>query len=636
MDMILDERAEVGLLTRNLKIQGDSDADSDGYGGHVMIMSGSKGYASGVEFYRMGQKSLLGRYPWHWHLTGDVDGQYVKNSSIHRSFNRVLTIHTTNNALVEDNVAYDHIGNGYFLENGDETGNQFIHNLGILTLAAAPGEEVQPYDSLHAEGTNSPLLLRLPATYWITHPDNHFIGNACGGSEGSGFWMVVQPAPIEGTNPNGIQPLYSPLGLFDDNRSHSTSFSNFAIDLKIDTNAQGEHVILPSGTYKPINVPEVNRFTSFKCRDRAIWMRTNTLHFDSCISADNGRSTFFSYNNVIFNSLYVGQSDNIGTPSEWDANENFWGRSLPLPGPIDYASTNNHFKAHPLYDGPSGLVNCHFAEFSGDNASVFSPNTAATKSTVHYIENASFPNVPFENKFTQLFSKDRDFQWTTGLIDIDGSMDPMINPGDVIKPEIVEPENNVRRVYEKGFNNESGAIYVPEWEHYICPEEHYGLLLMYYGWADARKTPMYSLRSDGHASFTFGQDFKNQIPVLANTDVRYTLQYHRLPNDLNLLYKFLDQGDTTTFIIPNLPSGTYISKNGDGGFIPEASSLTEFNNSDEEMYYFQNNTLYFRLEATMLTNTSQFGNNYKYTSNINICQDTTQSYGSEGASIVAR
>jgi len=619
-DFVLDERTEVGLLTRNLKIQGDSDADSDGYGGHVMIMAGSYGYVSGVEFFRMGQKSLLGRYPFHWHLTGDVSGQYIKNSSIHHSFNRIITVHSSNNALIEDNVAYDHIGNGYFLENGDETGNQFIHNLGILTLAAAPGEEVRPYDSLHAEGTNTPFLLRLPATFWITHPDNDFVGNACGGSEGSGFWMVVQPKPIEGTNPNGIFPRFSPLGLFDDNRSHSTSFSNFSIDLKIETNEAGEHLILSSGTYQPTNIPVVNRFTSYKCKDRAIWMRTNTLHFDSCSSGDNSRSTFFAYNNVIFNSLYVGQSDNLGTPSTWLANENYWGRSLPIPGSFpDNYSIYNHFKAHPLYDGPSGLINCHFADYDGDNATVFSPNTAATKSTVHYVENLSFTNVPTENKFSQLFSKDRDFQWTTGIIDKDGSIDSLTNPGDVIKPEIIEPENTTRRVYEKGFNNESAAVYVSEWEHYICPEEHYGLLLMYYGWADARKTPMYSLRSDGHATFTLGQDFKNQIPVLANTVVRYSLQYHRLPNDLHLLYKFLNQGDTTTFIVPNLPSGTYISKN--GGNIPQAGTLSEFNNSTDERYFFNNNTLYFRLKANSITNTKQFGQDYKYTSNINICQD---------------
>ena len=92
-DIILDERAEVGLLSRNLKIQGDDFSETDGYGGHIMSMPNSVSKASNIELYRMGQKSQVGRYPWHWHLLGDADGQYIKNAGIHKSFNRVITIY---------------------------------------------------------------------------------------------------------------------------------------------------------------------------------------------------------------------------------------------------------------------------------------------------------------------------------------------------------------------------------------------------------------------------------------------------------------------------------------------------------------------------------------------------------------
>ncbi len=34
----IDERAEVGLLSRNIKIRGSADSEIDGYGGHIMIM----------------------------------------------------------------------------------------------------------------------------------------------------------------------------------------------------------------------------------------------------------------------------------------------------------------------------------------------------------------------------------------------------------------------------------------------------------------------------------------------------------------------------------------------------------------------------------------------------------------------
>lgn len=53
----LDERAEVGLLTRNVVIRGDSSSTRDGFGGHTMIMAGGHARIEGVEFEHMGQKT---------------------------------------------------------------------------------------------------------------------------------------------------------------------------------------------------------------------------------------------------------------------------------------------------------------------------------------------------------------------------------------------------------------------------------------------------------------------------------------------------------------------------------------------------------------------------------------------------
>ena len=615
----LDERAEVGLLSRNLKIQGDADANVDKAGGHIMIEAGSFAQVSGVELFQMGQEGILGRYPFHWHLTGDLSGQYLKNSSINVSFNRVMTVHTSTNGLIENNVAYDHIGNGYFLENGDETGNRFIGNLGILTRAAALGKEVREYDRFPA-GSPGTTEFTLPATFWITHPTNDFIGNVSGGSEGSGFWMVVQDTPIEGTNPGGITPVTAPLGVFDNNVSHSTAFSNFAIDLKVIIVMDSIHKLVDSGTYKPPSTPFINNFISYKSRDRSIWMRTESLDFDSCALADNSKGTFFSYHNVIRNSLYVGKSDNIGTPSEWIEADSLAGRSLPSPA-RGFNATQNHFKAHPLYDGPSGVENCHFANYYGQNASVFHPNTAATKSTVHFSTQLTFDSVPLPNKFSNLTSPDRDFQWTTGIIDLDGSIDPLTNPLDVIKPKIFPSENPDRRLYDEGFNVEVGAQYIPEWGHYICPNEHYGLLLMFYDWESSRKVPMYSIRSDGFATITEGQSGQNQIPVIVNNDnYRYYLQHHKVADELEIRLKFLSQFDVATFVLMNVPSSSIISKI-NGAAMLEFIDIDAFENSNEEGYYFDNNTLYVRLKGLSQHHTPQFGDEFPYTSNIKICQN---------------
>jgi hypothetical protein len=148
-------QAEVGLLTRTITIQGsvadsppadsasstcqlyndNNDATSafgydqvvcpdkylTGYGGHIMVHSGGVGYVEGVELYRMGQTNVVGRYPMHFHVLGnDCPGCYLKDSSIHESYYRCISIHGTNGVTVSENVAFDVTGFCYYLEDGVE------------------------------------------------------------------------------------------------------------------------------------------------------------------------------------------------------------------------------------------------------------------------------------------------------------------------------------------------------------------------------------------------------------------------------------------------------------------------------------------------------------------------------------
>src|SRR5213076_2376534 len=64
----VDERGEVGMLSRNIVVQASADAEQSFFGGHVMAMATSKMFVEGVEFNRMGQNLTLARYPIHWHL----------------------------------------------------------------------------------------------------------------------------------------------------------------------------------------------------------------------------------------------------------------------------------------------------------------------------------------------------------------------------------------------------------------------------------------------------------------------------------------------------------------------------------------------------------------------------------------
>ena len=98
-----------------------------------MAMGASKMFVEGVEFNRMGQNLTLARYPIHWHLIGDAKGQYIRNAAIHDTYNRCVTVHGTNFLRVENNVTYNTVGHCFFLEDGIEHGNEYVHNLAIQT-----------------------------------------------------------------------------------------------------------------------------------------------------------------------------------------------------------------------------------------------------------------------------------------------------------------------------------------------------------------------------------------------------------------------------------------------------------------------------------------------------------------------
>lgn len=203
-------RAEVALLSRNITIQGDADSVADGFGGHTMIMNGAAMYVEGAEYYRMGQQDLLGRYPLHWHMLGQAEGQFVENVSVHGSYQKGVTIHGTSNVRLEETVIYDHIGHGVFFEDGSENNNQILSNLVFSTQRSDTGLPI-PTDGAHA------------SSYWIENPNNVFIGNHAAGSESNGFWIFENQLHGQSATTNVGEPgQYGDL-IFIDNTSHTTS-----------------------------------------------------------------------------------------------------------------------------------------------------------------------------------------------------------------------------------------------------------------------------------------------------------------------------------------------------------------------------------------------------------------------------
>ena len=90
-----------------------------------------------MEIHHCGQASELGRYPIHFHNSYDQHDSYFRGLGIWQTFNRAMTLHAVNYALIENNVAYNNMGHAYFMEDAVEHDNTVRYNLAIKTKIAS-------------------------------------------------------------------------------------------------------------------------------------------------------------------------------------------------------------------------------------------------------------------------------------------------------------------------------------------------------------------------------------------------------------------------------------------------------------------------------------------------------------------
>ena len=203
---MLTMRAEVGLLTRSVKIRGDDSTTSTKYGGHIMLKGDNViGRISHVELKNMGQAYQLQRHPVTFTESEHLGESYVSHSAIWDGYNRAIAIHASNCLKIEGNVAYNVMGHNYFLQDGIETKNSFIRNLAISTVPS--------HSLLNTDQT--------PASFWITNPNNYFEGNHAAGSDMYGFWFNLPKNPTGSSETEDICPEGVKLGKFEKNVAHT-------------------------------------------------------------------------------------------------------------------------------------------------------------------------------------------------------------------------------------------------------------------------------------------------------------------------------------------------------------------------------------------------------------------------------
>ncbi|KAK9526506.1 hypothetical protein VZT92_015203 [Zoarces viviparus] len=304
---VFEGRAEVGLLTRNIVVRGSEHQDwdetieacpdgfntgefstqtcfqgrfgeetgSDQFGGCIMFHAPTPnknlaiGRLENVEVYYAGQAFRLGRYPIHWHLMGDIDYKsYVRGCSIHRTFNRALTIHNTHNLLVEHNVIYDIMGGAFFIEDGIETGNILQYNLAVFVK--------QSTSLLNDDVT--------PAAYWVTNPNNIIRHNVAAGGTHFGFWYRMHEHPDGPSYDPKICQKRVPLGEFYNNTAHSQGWFGLWIFTDFFPMKDG-------GCRSKTPEPAVFRsLFAWNCEKGAEWVNVGAVQFHDFTVANNEKA----------------------------------------------------------------------------------------------------------------------------------------------------------------------------------------------------------------------------------------------------------------------------------------------------------------------------------------------------------
>jgi hypothetical protein len=280
----VDERADVGLITRSIKLTATipaNDPKSLHWGGEIIIRQGfTEVSIQGAELQKFG-KDLRGSYPIHLHEDGVMSSAQtllINANSIDHIYNKCITVDSTTNVSITNNVCARVVGHIFYEEIGDEQNIAFGSNLGLgamsnffdinngtdlprstlITKYWWPGDNLVNtanfnYDGFRIPDTdkqqngaagrcfkfqpdkeiniNSALVGADPAVppcddgaiyaepptgFWIVNPSAILIGNSIGGcqGEGKGYWYVP-PARAQGdTGKNYKSVGFIPVGSY--------------------------------------------------------------------------------------------------------------------------------------------------------------------------------------------------------------------------------------------------------------------------------------------------------------------------------------------------------------------------------------------------------------------------------------
>lgn len=260
---------EIALLSRNILFDAKNDTSEPVTGGGNLVVIHTPNVTQtiqGAEFRHSGQQGMVGRYPIHFHMCGPVEGTLVAKNTIRHSNQRCIVIHATDNTTVTENVAFDTFGHCFMIEDGIEKFNMFSYNLGLET-------KITPDEGIISLSESD----MFPATYWMSNPQNFFLGNVAAGGEDTGFWYEFL-STVRGTSTKldptyDINPSEDLFGYHRKNAMHSYHGDGFKL--------------YPNG-YFPHERAIFEEVLSFRnVGDGILLHNSANLGLDGCIVADN-------------------------------------------------------------------------------------------------------------------------------------------------------------------------------------------------------------------------------------------------------------------------------------------------------------------------------------------------------------
>ncbi len=573
-------RAEVGLMSRNVKIQGDAESETAGFGGHLMVMNGGttccvtggKGYIEGVELFRMGQKSVIGRYPMHWHMLAEGGaGLYFRDSVVRRSFNRAITIHGTESTLVENNFCYDHLGHGLFLEDGSERFNVIRKNVVALSKKPVEGEEILETDN----GFNEPQN-RSPSSFWITNPNNTFTDNVAAGTEGTGFWFAFPQDPLNQslTHPRfaGLEPHKQPLGAFDRNTAHSCKMG-----LDINDQVSSTDTLVRNGEWANTGPFYFNDCTWYS-NDNAIYAgiggkRKNVVYRNNVFS-DNELNLFLATYQLCEESLMVADSG------------------------FGLQSSSTLRVVYAVYDGAGRMTKNHLVGYNATNARFLQNIGAAIKHPNHYFENLTFdPPTPVRSVLTNyniippadIGANDPGHPriWAQVIVDVDGSISGV-------------PNSSI--IGNHPFMLTGGETRPSVWTNMYRSDHRFAQCRLEYGLSFGSIPNVSVVRTKAGTPtrgvyYINGYNEWHQLPLIVREDFLYTYSYEALPSTKKVIVNFDDAvvGDHFVARFKDFGKLSFLNVSG----MTSRSSLAALKASTTSGYYKENNgDLYIRPVAT--------------------------------------